>query len=68
MMNLRLRVWRQAGPKAKGRMVQYDAPDISPDMSFLEMLDVINERLMERGKSPSPSIMIAGKGSAARVR
>ena len=51
-MNLRLRVWRQAGPKEQGRMVDYDAPDISPDMSFLEMLDVVNERLTEAGKDP----------------
>ncbi len=51
-MNLTLHVWRQAGPSAPGKMVRYDAPDISPDMSFLEMLDVVNERLMERGEEP----------------
>ena len=51
-MNLRLRVWRQASPEASGRMVDYDAPDISPDMSFLEMLDVVNERLMNAGQEP----------------
>ena len=51
-MNLRLRVWRQAGPSDAGRMVEYDAPDISPDMSFLEMLDVLNERLTEKGEEP----------------
>ena len=51
-MNLRLRVWRQAGPSDRGRMVEYDAPDISPDMSFLEMLDVVNERLIEKGEEP----------------
>ena len=51
-MNLRLRVWRQAGPSDAGRMVEYDAPDISPDMSFLEMLDVVNERLIEKGEEP----------------
>ena len=51
-MHLRLRVWRQAGPSDQGRMVEYDAPDISPDMSFLEMLDVINERLIEKGEEP----------------
>jgi succinate dehydrogenase / fumarate reductase iron-sulfur subunit len=51
-MNLRLRVWRQAGPKEQGRMVEYDAPGISPDMSFLEMLDVVNERLTEAGEEP----------------
>jgi succinate dehydrogenase / fumarate reductase, iron-sulfur subunit len=51
-MNVTLHVWRQAGPKAKGRLVRYDARDLSPDMSFLEMLDVVNERLMERGEAP----------------
>ncbi|HVF41279.1 MAG TPA: succinate dehydrogenase/fumarate reductase iron-sulfur subunit [Gemmatimonadaceae bacterium] len=51
-MNLKLRVWRQAGPESAGKMVQYDAPDVSPDMSFLEMLDVVNERLTEKGEEP----------------
>jgi succinate dehydrogenase / fumarate reductase iron-sulfur subunit len=51
-MNLKLRVWRQANATAAGRIVDYDAPDISPDMSFLEMLDVVNERLIESGDEP----------------
>jgi succinate dehydrogenase iron-sulfur subunit len=51
-VNVTLHVWRQAGPEAKGRLVRYDARDLSPDMSFLEMLDVVNERLMERGEPP----------------
>ena len=51
-MHLRLRVWRQAGPHATGRLVPYDAPDLSPDMSFLEMLDVVNERLTAKGEEP----------------
>jgi len=51
-VNLTLHVWRQAGPDAPGKMVKYDAADISPDMSFLEMLDVVNERLTERGEVP----------------
>jgi succinate dehydrogenase / fumarate reductase iron-sulfur subunit len=51
-MNLTLRIWRQPSPNAPGRMVRYEAPDISPDMSFLEMLDVLNERLMARGDGP----------------
>ena len=51
-MNLKLRVWRQADSASKGRMVEYPASDISPDMSFLEMLDVINERLTEKGEEP----------------
>ena len=51
-MNLTLHVWRQAGPDAKGRMVVYPAQDISPDMSFLEMLDVVNDRLTQQGDVP----------------
>jgi succinate dehydrogenase / fumarate reductase iron-sulfur subunit len=51
-MNLTLKIWRQAGPKAKGEMVTYPVTDISPDMSFLEMLDVLNEQLNARGEEP----------------
>jgi succinate dehydrogenase / fumarate reductase iron-sulfur subunit len=51
-VNLTLHVWRQASPDAQGKMVKYDATDINPDMSFLEMLDVVNERLTERGEIP----------------
>jgi succinate dehydrogenase iron-sulfur subunit len=51
-MNLTLHIWRQPGPGSAGRMVRYLAHDISPDMSFLEMLDVVNERLMETGETP----------------
>ncbi len=51
-MNVTLQVWRQTAPDAPGRMVRYEANDISPDMSFLEMLDVVNERLMETGEVP----------------
>jgi succinate dehydrogenase / fumarate reductase iron-sulfur subunit len=51
-MNLTLHVWRQPGPDAPGKMVQYEARDINPDSSFLEMLDVVNERLQEQGEEP----------------
>ena len=51
-MRLRLRVWRQTGPSEAGHIVEYDAHDISPDMSFLEMLDVVNERLITAGDDP----------------
>ena len=51
-MRLKLLVWRQPGPRAPGRFVSYDAPDLSPDMSFLEMLDVVNERLIGEGQTP----------------
>ena len=51
-MNITLKVWRQAGPTAPGKFEEYQAPGISPDMSFLEMLDIVNERLIEAGKEP----------------
>lgn len=51
-MNLTLHVWRQAGATAPGKMVVYEAKDVSPDMSFLEMLDVVNEGLTGRGEVP----------------
>jgi succinate dehydrogenase / fumarate reductase iron-sulfur subunit len=50
-MNLTLHVWRQPNPAAEGKFVRYDAPEISPDMSFLEMLDVVNERLIQNGEA-----------------
>ncbi len=51
-MNLTLNVWRQESPREDGRFERYEANDISPDMSFLEMLDVVNERLTESGDDP----------------
>ncbi len=51
-MNLKLHVWRQPGPGAAGKMVVYEANDVSPDMSFLEMLDVTNEQMIARGEEP----------------
>ncbi|MFP3901439.1 MAG: succinate dehydrogenase/fumarate reductase iron-sulfur subunit [Acidimicrobiia bacterium] len=53
-MDLTLHVWRQAGPDQPGRMVTYteEARGISPDMSFLEMLDVVNDRLNAKGEEP----------------
>ncbi len=51
-MNVTLHVWRQPGPAAKGRFVTYEAKDVSPDMSFLELLDVVNEGLIARHEDP----------------
>ena len=51
-MRIHLRVWRQAGPDAAGRLEQYTAEHVSPDMSFLEMLDVVNEELIKKGQEP----------------
>jgi succinate dehydrogenase / fumarate reductase iron-sulfur subunit len=51
-MNLTLHVWRQKNAADKGRFVTYEARDVSPDMSFLEMLDVVNEQLVQKGEEP----------------
>ncbi len=51
-MNLTLKVWRQASPTAEGRLVEYKATGITADMSFLEMLDVVNEGLIVQGQEP----------------
>ena len=51
-MNLQLHVWRQPSAEQPGSFVEYEAKDISPDMSFLEMLDVVNEDLVAHGKEP----------------
>jgi succinate dehydrogenase / fumarate reductase iron-sulfur subunit len=51
-MNLKLKIWRQAGPNAEGHFMEYLARDVSEDMSFLEMLDVVNHDLIKQGKEP----------------
>jgi succinate dehydrogenase / fumarate reductase iron-sulfur subunit len=51
-MNFLLRVWRQKDRQSKGKLVKYEARDISPNTSFLEMLDIVNERLLDRGEEP----------------
>lgn len=51
-MNLTLKIWRQKNNKAKGNLVDYKISEISPDMSFLEMFDVLNEQLINKGEEP----------------
>ena len=51
-MNLTLKVWRQADADAKGKMETYKIDEVSPDMSFLEMMDVLNEQLIVKGIDP----------------
>ncbi|NLP57177.1 succinate dehydrogenase/fumarate reductase iron-sulfur subunit [Lutibacter sp. B1] len=51
-MNLTLKIWRQKGPQDKGKMVEYKVTDISEHMSFLEMMDVLNEELVDKGEEP----------------
>jgi succinate dehydrogenase / fumarate reductase iron-sulfur subunit len=48
-MNLKLKIWRQKNAQDKGKIVDYNVTDVSPDMSFLEMLDVLNEQLNKKG-------------------
>jgi succinate dehydrogenase / fumarate reductase iron-sulfur subunit len=51
-MRITLKIWRQAGPTKPGRLVDYVAEGVSPDMSFLETLDVVNEGLIAKGEDP----------------
>ncbi len=51
-MNFTLKIWRQAGPKAKGEFKTYQIANISPDTSFLEMLDILNNNLIHEGQDP----------------
>lgn len=51
-MNLTLKIWRQKGPEDKGGIVNYPLNDVSADMSFLEMLDMLNEKLIAEGNEP----------------
>ena len=51
-MNLKLKIWRQKNSKEKGGIVEYEAKNIGPNMSFLEMLDVVNEGLTQKGEEP----------------
>jgi len=51
-MKLTVRIWRQSGPEDRGRMVSYAVQDIRPEMSFLEMLDVLNQDLITKGVDP----------------
>ena len=51
-MDLKLKIWRQKNANDKGKMVDYPINNVSPDMSFLEMLDVLNNELIEKGEEP----------------
>ena len=62
-MNLKLKIWRQKDPNTRGKFVNYQLRDISPDSSFLEMLDVLNEELVSRMRNRSYLITTAGKES-----
>lgn len=63
-MDLTLKVWRQKNAKAKGHFETYKVKNISPDSSFLEMLDILNEQLIEEGMDP----VAVEKAARAAVR
>ena len=60
-LNLTLKVWRQKNGNAKGSLETYPLKDISPDSSFLEMLDILNNELINKGEALCHSIMIVEK-------
>jgi len=66
-MNLILHVWRQPGPNAPGRFERYEARDINEHMSFLEMLDVVNQGLLEAGQEPIAFEHDCREGTAGRA-
>ena len=51
-ISITLRVWRQAGPTQPGKFVEYQSKNLNPNMSFLEMLDVVNDELTTKGEEP----------------
>tara|TARA_B100000809_G_scaffold138551_1_gene136165 strand:+ start:31489 stop:32229 length:741 start_codon:yes stop_codon:yes gene_type:complete len=51
-MDLKLKIWRQSGAEDKGGLVDYDISNVSPDMSFLEMIDMLNEQIINKGEEP----------------
>jgi succinate dehydrogenase / fumarate reductase, iron-sulfur subunit len=66
-MNFSFRIWRQQNSTAPGKFVAYQVKDVTPDMSFLEMLDALNEDLLSQGNFPLPSNTTVERVFAARV-
>jgi succinate dehydrogenase/fumarate reductase-like Fe-S protein len=67
-LNLTLKIWRQKNNKSKGQFETYKISDVSTDSSFLEMLDILNENLINEGKEPVLLTTIVVKESAVCVR
>ena len=67
-MRIHLKVWRQAAPNAPGGLADYTVEHVSPDMSFLEMLDVLNEGLIARDEDPvTPRLPRAARSLVPRI-
>ena len=67
-MNFKLRIWRQEDRQTPGKLVNYEVRDISPNTSFLEMLDILNETLVKTERNQSRSTPIAAKAFVAPAR
>ena len=59
-MNLKLKIWRQKDQKTKGKMIEYNIEDVDVDMSFLEMLDVLNQKLITTCYNFRPDLIVLG--------
>ena len=59
-MKLNLKIWRQKGPNDKGQLVTYPVNNVSEDMSFLEMLDVLNDDLVRKGDASANVMLMPG--------
>ena len=57
-MNFRLRIWRQRDARSPGKLASYNVSDISPNTSFLEMLDILNENLLQAGEEPARLVAV----------
>jgi hypothetical protein len=68
LTDINLKIWRQSGPNARGHFENYRIDRISDEASFLEMLDVLNEKLISEGERRSCSTTTAAKASAGRAR
>ena len=68
LKNITLKIWRQSGPADSGRFESHVIDEISDEASFLELLDILNESLIEAGRKRSCSTTTAAKVFAARVR
>ena len=66
-MKLKLKIWRQENLTSQGELVDYELEDVNSHMSFLEMLDVLNEQIISDGELQSNSIMIVAKEFAVNA-
>ena len=61
-MQINLKIWRQANPESKGKLESYTVADAHPSMSFIELLDVLNEQLIVKGEDPVAFDSDCGEG------